>query len=198
MAHAIASSRSTLDAPVRVPLEIATVFKEEFAFVWRNVGRLGVASSEVDDVVQKVFLVVHRRLGELTPVEAGSTVRLRSWLFQIVRRVARDERRASATRPMATETGEVALVAPPRARPDVAYEEKAAAAQLATILDAMDEAKREVFILADLEGFSVPEIAEATGTNLNTIYARLRAAREELERAVVRMQASEERTTWNR
>jgi RNA polymerase sigma-70 factor (ECF subfamily) len=60
---------------------------------------------------------------------------------------------------------------------------------LHALLTTLDDAKREVFILAELEEMSVPEIAEATGTNQNTVYARLRSAREAIKLAIPRIQA---------
>jgi RNA polymerase sigma-70 factor (ECF subfamily) len=60
-------------------------------------------------------------------------------------------------------------------------------------LEALDDDKREVFILAELEQLSAREIAEATGTNPSTVYSRLRAARIELEAAAARYRKSEGR-----
>jgi RNA polymerase sigma-70 factor (ECF subfamily) len=165
------------------------VYREHADFVWRNVRRLGVPPSAVDDAVQKVFLVVHRRLDDL-----DDEPRIRSWLFQIVRRVARDERRALSTSPTTNAVSVDELESKTRT-PDDAYALKSAREQLHAILASMDEEKREVFILADLEGFSAPEIAESTATNVNTVYARLRAARQIVEEAVARLRARAARDT---
>ncbi|AKU96087.1 RNA polymerase sigma factor RpoE [Labilithrix luteola] len=62
---------------------------------------------------------------------------------------------------------------------------------LHALLDELDDEKRAVFVLAELEEKSVPEISEALGVNVNTVYSRLRAARQELERAVQRLNARE-------
>ena len=58
-----------------------------------------------------------------------------------------------------------------------------------TFLDSLDDDKRAVFILAELEQLPAPAIAEAVGTNVNTVYSRLRAARALLEAAVERQAA---------
>ncbi|MBN9162669.1 MAG: RNA polymerase sigma factor, partial [Myxococcales bacterium] len=63
------------------------------------------------------------------------------------------------------------------------------------LLAQLGDDKRAVFILVELEGMSVPEAAEAVQTNLNTAYARLRAARAEFAAAVARFQARERRRT---
>lgn len=175
------ASHLRADAMSRPSFE--AVYREHADFVWRNVRRLGVPPSGVDDAVQKVFLVVHRRLADL-----DDEPRVRAWLFQIVRRVARDERRAAGSNPTTNATGVDDLHSAARP-PDEIYALKSAAEQLHAILASMDEEKREVFILADLEGFSAPEIAEDTGTNVNTVYARLRAARQIVEQAVQRLRA---------
>jgi RNA polymerase sigma-70 factor (ECF subfamily) len=61
------------------------------------------------------------------------------------------------------------------------------------LLDALADDKRVVFVLAELEQMSAPEIAAAIGVNVNTVYARLRAARRDFEQAVAREQA---RDNW--
>jgi RNA polymerase sigma-70 factor (ECF subfamily) len=49
-------------------------------------------------------------------------------------------------------------------------------------LDRLDEDRRVVMLLVELEGMSVPEVAELVGDNVNTIYSRLRLARRDFER----------------
>jgi len=61
------------------------------------------------------------------------------------------------------------------------------------LLDELDDEKRAVLVLAELEQMTAPEIAESLGVNLHTVYARLRAARRELEQAAQRERA---RDTW--
>jgi RNA polymerase sigma-70 factor (ECF subfamily) len=70
--------------------------------------------------------------------------------------------------------------------------EREAVRQLHAILDELDDEKRAVFVLAELEQMTVPEIAEAVEANLNTVYSRLRAARREFEQAVARHRARDE------
>jgi RNA polymerase sigma-70 factor (ECF subfamily) len=182
----VARSNSARREPA---FDLETVYRREFDFVWRNLRRLGVSAGALDDATQKVFLIVHRRLAELD-VDA----RLRGWLFQIVRRVAHDERRATLSR--RTDDVEIDPVGNDRDRPDVALDLKDAARLLHEILAEMDESRRDTFILSDLEGCTGPEIAEATSTNVNTVYARLRAAREEVEAGLLRRQTQQE-ATWN-
>src|SRR5690349_4809553 len=73
--------------------EFAALYESEFAYVWRNLRRLGVSDAQLDDAAQDVFLVVYRRLGEF---EARST--LRTWIFGIVLRVASTYRRTAQRR----------------------------------------------------------------------------------------------------
>ncbi len=64
--------------------------------------------------------------------------------------------------------------------------------RLHALLDTLGQEKREIFVLAELEQLSVVEIAELLEVNLNTAYARLRAARAEFEAALVRQRANDE------
>ena len=70
--------------------------------------------------------------------------------------------------------------------------EREAVRTLHTILDELDDEKREVFVLAELEQMTVPEIADAVEANVNTVYSRLRAARREFDQAVLRHRAREQ------
>jgi RNA polymerase sigma-70 factor (ECF subfamily) len=160
-----------------------------FDFAWRNLRRLGVPEALLDDAAQEVFLVVHRRLAELD--ERGA---LKQWIFGIVLRVARDTRRwLKRKSPHTQHAGaqvEADSIADDRCNgPDERTERSEAARMLHKLLDVLDDEKRAVFVLAELEQMTAPEIAEALGVNVNTVYARLRAARREFEQAALREQA---------
>lgn len=168
----------------------AQIYEEHFGFVWSSARRLGVHDASLDDAVQEVFVIVHRRLSEF----AGRSS-MRTWLFGIVRNVARDARRSMRrksphTAPGAHEDPEV-LAAAEGERPDRMAERSAENRVLHELLEALDDDKREVFVLAELEGFSAPEIAEAVGANVNTVYSRLRLARQEFAAAAARVRARE-------
>jgi len=159
------------------------VYEQHFAFVWRSLRRLGFPDRTLDDAAQDVFIVVHRRLREF---EGRSS--LRSWLFAIARRVAHDHRRRIGRKERTEELPE-AVVDPRGATPAHDAERAEAVRVLHDILDGMDDDKREVFVLAELEQMTVPEISEAIGANVNTIYSRLRAARQAFDAAVARRRA---------
>jgi len=169
------------------------VYAEHFPFVWRSVRRLGVDPSAVDDVVQEIFLVVHRRLAEF---EARAS--MKTWLFGIVLRVVRQHRRTLRRKPAqlggaAAMDSNLEEVRDSRGQgPHERMAEREAVRTLHAILDEIDDEKREVFVLAELEQMTVPEIAEAVEANVNTVYSRLRAARREFDQAVLRHRARDQ------
>jgi RNA polymerase sigma-70 factor (ECF subfamily) len=175
-------------------LVFADVYKEYFAFVWRSARGLGVRPAALDDVVQEIFVVVHRRLPEFA---ARSS--MRTWLSGIVLNVVRHHRR-SVSRKSPHELSTETPADPEALRASGADPYEAAALAEGTrvlqrLLDELDEEKREVLVLAELEEMPVPEIAEALGLKLNTAYSRLRLAREEFDRALSRHRAQER---WRR
>jgi RNA polymerase sigma-70 factor (ECF subfamily) len=151
-------------------------YRSCFAFVYRNVRRLGVASGSVDDVVQDVFLVVHRRFSDY-----DSNLPLRGWVYGILTRVVREHRRASRRRVRVIDPVDSTTIPPPpsavASAPDRMAEKHQALRELSRLLEQLDEEKRETLVLAELEQMTAPEIAMALGLNLNTVYARLSAAR---------------------
>ncbi|HWB75093.1 MAG TPA: sigma-70 family RNA polymerase sigma factor [Nannocystaceae bacterium] len=155
------------------------VYAEHFAFVWRSLRALGVDSAAVDDAAQDVFIVVHDRLHTY-----DGRVKLRGWLFGIARNVARKHReRRGRTSPLQL-VGEPAPL-------DETLQWRERASIVARFLDGLDEEQRAVFVLAQLEGATAPEIAAALGVNLNTVYSRLRTARARFARAMERVELRE-------
>jgi RNA polymerase sigma-70 factor (ECF subfamily) len=157
--------------------ELAEIFRDHHDFVWRSVRRLGLGPAAVDDAVQDVFLVVHRRLGDF---EGRSS--LRTWLFGIAMRVVKDHRR----REMRLRRREEAAPAPlPGRGPEDLLAHSESVARLDRALAVLDPNQRRVFELAELEQMTAPEIAQALGVKLNTVYSRLRLARRRVERELL-------------
>ena len=157
------------------------VYEEHFDFVWKAVRRLGVPPGSVDDAVQDVFVVVHRRAAEF---EGRSSVK--TWLFGIVVHVARAHRR----RRTLDAIEDPDAVVDPRAQSPHAHAEAAEAKRLLhEILDTLDDERREVFVLIELSEMTAPEAAEVLGLQLNTVYSRLRAARQDFDAEVERRAA---------
>lgn len=152
------------------------IYDEHHAFVRRNAIRLGIPQAHADDVVQEVFVTLVRRFGAL-----GEARSMRALLFAIVRRVCANyrrtlDRKAASALPVGTL----------RVVDRDGFDRVEAAHTVARFLGDLDEPRREVFVLAELEGMSAPEIAEALGVNVNTVYTRLRAARQRFCRLVAR------------
>jgi RNA polymerase sigma-70 factor (ECF subfamily) len=151
------------------------LYTAHVAFVWRVLRTLGVPAEQIEDAVQDVFVVVHRRLAEFEGRAAITT-----WLFAIARRVAGSYRRRAGSARTEELTADPVGAADPFA--DASRAE--AAATVVAILQTMDEDKRVVFALVELEQLSVPEVARMLDLNLNTAYSRLRLARAAFEQAV--------------
>jgi RNA polymerase sigma-70 factor (ECF subfamily) len=169
-------------APVDgVTRELTTreIFLTHAAFVLRLVRRLGVRASDVDDVTQEVFMIVHRRRADL-----HEGVQVRSWLFGISRRVVANYRRQLQRRkelpspqldtlPVASDQADQLQSARDRERLELA-------------LSRLDSEKREVFVLFELEGLDMRVVADMVGCPLNTAYSRLYAARQLVKQVLSR------------
>jgi RNA polymerase sigma-70 factor (ECF subfamily) len=168
---------------LRTSPSVAEVFRELAPFVWRALRRLGVAERDVEDVCQEVFMVVHRKIGDF---EGRSS--MRTWVYGIAIRVASDYRKRSHVRREIV-TDDV----PDEASSDDPLDEAArreARARLDRILDGLDEDKRAVFVLYEIEQVTMAEIAEAVGCPIQTAYSRLYAARKIVQEAIAREAAS--------
>jgi RNA polymerase sigma-70 factor (ECF subfamily) len=168
------------------------VYDQYVDYVWRTARRLGVDHASVEDVVQEVFAAVHRKLGTF---ERRSS--LKTWLFSIVLHVIRHHRRAvrrkeAPTVPLMPEDLDRL---PATSSSGLASVEAADGLRLLDqLLRALDDEKREVFVLAHVEQMNATEIAEVLGENINTVYSRLRTARREFEQILSRHRARE---TWS-
>jgi RNA polymerase sigma-70 factor (ECF subfamily) len=161
------------------------VYDEYFAFVWRSARRLGVQEASLDDVVQDVFVTVYRRLPDF---EGRS--QLKTWIFGILRHTISDLRRGQRRKPTSALEQEPVDAREPS--PQDAAVRAEGVKLLHEALASMPDDQREVFVLAELEQLSSPEIAAALDVNLNTVYSRLRSARQEFEAALKRLRSRDE------
>ncbi|HWB77448.1 MAG TPA: sigma-70 family RNA polymerase sigma factor [Nannocystaceae bacterium] len=144
------------------------LYRTHASFTWACLRRLGVPPAAIDDAMQELWVTAHRRMGSLHgPASA------KAWLYGIARRVASHHRRSERRHRRKLD----ALGAAP-AREEASREDELV---IESILAQLDARVREAFVLSELEGWSAPEIARATGANTNTIYWRVRVARQELQ-----------------
>jgi RNA polymerase sigma-70 factor (ECF subfamily) len=144
------------------------IYERELSYVWRTLGRLGVDPSELADGVHEVFVIVHRRWDDIDFARP-----IRPWLFGIARRVAAAMRRKRRELP----STEIGLATPPSPHSERDF--------LWRVLGELDDDRREVLVLHDIEGYTGAEIAAMLSIPANTVHSRLRLAREDM-RAIVR------------
>jgi RNA polymerase sigma-70 factor, ECF subfamily len=159
------------------------VYTEHVTMVWRGLRRLGVPESCIEDAVQDVFLVVHRRLSDF---EGRSAIK--TWLYGIALRVAKDHRRTQIRQAHKAERLAQLLLseASTASTPVEAAERREANLALHAVLTEMDDEQREVLVLIDMEGLSMREAATALQLHVRTCQRRLRAARAAFETKVAR------------
>jgi RNA polymerase sigma-70 factor (ECF subfamily) len=179
---ALMTHEPTLDRLPGEGLIFEQVFQEHAPFVWRAVRRLGVQRADVEDVCQEVFMIVHRRL---VTFEGRST--LRTWIYGICVRTVAEHRRRQRRRP--EEVSDAPEPSVPPGQIDQ-IKRRQAVALLDAILDEIDDDKRAVLVLYEIEGMTMGDVAVAVGCPVQTAYARLYAARRHFDAAVHRATVS--------
>jgi RNA polymerase sigma-70 factor (ECF subfamily) len=179
LAGTLDSTAPSVPLPV---LDFSEIFRTYAPFAWRLLRRLGVAEADAKDVSQEVFVVVHRKLGQIASSESA-----RSFVYGVCVRAASDYRRSARVR------RERVYAEVPEQRvgenQHAELETRQARELLQATLSRMADLKRETFILYELEELSMVEVAEALGCPLPTAYSRLHAARAEVQAAFARSHA---------
>jgi RNA polymerase sigma-70 factor (ECF subfamily) len=148
---------------------IAQALVDHFTSVWRALRRLGVTERDADDAAQQVFVSFANRV---RIVELG---RERPYLLGIAAHTAANVRRRQAR---TDEPREDIEPAPGSARdPEALLEQRQRRERLDQALSTLPNEQRQVFVLYELEGFSLPEIAATLAIPLGTATSRLRRAR---------------------
>jgi RNA polymerase sigma-70 factor, ECF subfamily len=165
---------SSAEHAIDPPRAFAGLYRRYVGFTWRVVGKLGVPSHAIDDVVQEVWLVVHRRLPSF---EGRAT--LESWLFGVSLNVARNQRRSDRRRQrhLPEPPGEDASFNPERIR-----EGQEAWERVERFLYTLDDQRRAIFSHQLIQNCSALETAEAIGVDVLTVYRQVRHLRSSFKR----------------
>ena len=152
------------------------IFRRYRADVARLVFRMVGHAPDGEDLIQEVFLQVHRSLGEFRGQSRFST-----WLHRVTVNVVLMARRAARSRPALAADPPDEGRADERLLPDEDVVRTQRIAAFRRVLDRLPEKKRTVYILHELEGLPPAEIAEIVGAPVLTVRTRLFYARRELE-----------------
>jgi RNA polymerase sigma-70 factor (ECF subfamily) len=178
MASDAVSASPTEPAPE--DLDFQTIFASQFQYVWGALRRLGIPPRDLEDVTHDVFLRVYRRRHQYDPARP-----VRPWLFAFAFRVASDYRRLARHRREVLEPASESADPKPTAVDELLRAEMLSTGYAA--LETLEFGRRAVFILYELDGCSMQEIAVALGIPVNTAYSRLRLAREQFQASLARM-----------
>lgn len=148
------------------------IFQQHAHFLWRALMNLGVPSHDAQDLCQEVLMIAYRRLATF---EGRS---LRAWLYGICVRVASDYRRSSRVRREVPH--EQVPDASLEANQPELIEQNQRLRQALRALERLDEDRRTAFVLFEVEELTLSEISEALGVPLQTIYSRIKSARDAL------------------
>lgn len=156
---------------------VPTAVSRYFDLVWRSLRRFGVPERAADDAAQQVFLTFSQRLDAVAP--DGE----RPFLIAVAARVAANVRR-KLERSKEVLSDELELAANQHTPEDL-LDQKQRLEELERALATLPFEQRTVFVLYEIEGFSLPEIAESLEIPLGTATSRLRRARDKFESWVV-------------
>src|SRR5690606_38420711 len=158
-------------------LDAGELFRRHARFVANFLWKLGVGAQDIDDLVQEVFVVAHKR-GGFVEREARPT----TWLAEIAVRVASTRRRSLGRAPRQVDMGDAVAVPAPAASPSALVEANQSLERVQKALDSMDLNHRAVFVMYELEGESCEQIAESLGVPVGTVFSRLHTARKNFQK----------------
>jgi RNA polymerase sigma-70 factor, ECF subfamily len=159
------------------------VYDVHFTYVWNCLRRMGIRDQDIEDLAQEVFEDIFQKLHAF-----DGNRPIRPWLFGFAFRVVLNHRKSLTRRSKTFGLTDGHESIDSDIRPDAVVEQHERSALILAALEELEVNRRAVFVMADLAGHSVPEIANALAVPLNTAYSRLRLARKDFETAVRRIQ----------
>jgi RNA polymerase sigma-70 factor (ECF subfamily) len=145
--------------------------------VARLVYRMIGPRSDLEDVVQEVFVQVYKSLKDFRGQSKFTT-----WLHRVTVNVVLMHRRAARSRPIFTDEPPAdSALRSVDSLPDEDFERRERMRAFGRLLDRLADKKRIVFVLHELEGVAPGEIAKIVGAPVLTVRTRLFYARREIE-----------------
>lgn len=169
-------------AEAAAALDFTAVYDAWFRPVFRWVSALGGPRADIEDLVQEVFVIVQRKLGEFD----GQN--LAGWLYRITERTVRDYRRRAWYRNIFLRPREVVLDELPARDASSAelIEQRQARERFYEIVGRMNRTWRDSFVLFEVQGYSGEEIAALRGIPSATVRTHLHRARKEFQALVAK------------
>lgn len=175
MAQTIHARRAETPTASRA-LDVGATYDAHAEFVWRALHRMGIPTEDVADLLQEVFVVVHRRRADYDPTRP-----LRGWLWGIALGLARNHRRKAARSLARPESRTATTIIDD---PERALRRRRRRERGQRLLAELDPEKRAVFVMFEVEGLAGREIARLLDVPLGTVHSRLYAARRALAAAL--------------
>jgi len=164
--------------------DLESLFRAHYASIWRLLRRLGVHHAQLDDAAQEVFWVAARRFSDI------AVGREHAFLYGVALRVAAQESRKQKAAGALADPDAVPTLADCLPSPEADLEQKQARRLLDSVLDALAPELRAVFVLFELEGLELSQIAALQEIPIGTVSSRLRRAREEFSAISKRLRAT--------
>lgn len=171
------------DVTVDPAARFDAIFEAHHDAAWRTMRRLGVSERSIDDAIQRVFVVVAKKLDTILVGGEGKFV------YGVAIRVASEMRRRDPARREVSGDEIVALIADDAPGPEESLLEHEARRALDEALAGMPDDLREVLVLVEIEGVPVNEVAELLSVPVGTAHSRLRRAREAFTQSARRVRA---------
>ena len=160
---------------------------------------LRVSNTQAEDLLQEVFLKVIEHRKKYDPRQRFTT-----WLYALARnhcidflRVEKYRRHTSLNASLSTEEGDGYAVIDIVRSNERSQEDRTMDEEIRKLLDKgvqdLKEEYREVFLLREVEGLSLKEIADIVEAPLSTVKSRLRYAYQNLREVFIKAGYSEER-----
>ena len=179
---------ATREAGKGPTIDAGALFSQHGAFVANFLARLGVNRSDLDDVVQDVFMIAHRR-GGFRPGLAKPT----TWLADIAMKVNANRRRSQRRARVRADGEVVERASDNAASPAEIVEHRQSIDRVQLALASLDDDRRAVFVLFEMQGESCESIAAGMGIPVGTVYSRLHHARKKFRKAHARLSAADNR-----
>jgi RNA polymerase sigma-70 factor (ECF subfamily) len=170
-------------------VELRDVYDAHAGYVWNTLRRLGAPPRDLEDLTHDVFVQVQGHLAEYDPARP-----IKPWLFGFAFRILSQHRRRARREPNAADVVGAGVAHEPVDPEPLADERLRTQEDRQLVLRALDAIaleRRAVFVLYEIDGVAMDEIARALGIPVNTAYSRLRVARDEFKAAVARLRRGE-------